>query len=217
MDSFERKTIEKGQEFWFPGKEMIIQESATQPVVIVDENTEQQHVVDDFDDAIVDLEDSSLQDSDDIVKLKEKIEMDGGNREVSRLMTAMIDRIDQDADDVEQNFQLLIKAFSANEAKVQRFDGKKKGNVESNQRSGPSRKGTNKTFFDTPTTLFKKVSIGDAVNELGDGITYFESKWKEELQSVLPELKPKNAFEVKMLDFEREWKFPIDNEQDMGN
>jgi len=218
MDSFEKATIEKGQEFWFPEKNEIIreQEESGAETVAEDENVKQQYTIDDA--IVAELEDYSEQNSHDILQLKEKIETDGSNREVSRLMTAMIDRIDQDADDIEQNFQQLIKAFSANEAKMQRFDGKQRSNFESKHRkSGFSRKGTsNKTFFDAPTTLFKNISVGETINELCDEVSYFESKWKEELQSVLPEVKPKNAFEVKMLDFEHEWKFPIDNEQDMG-
>jgi len=41
-----------------------------------------------------------------------------------------------------------------------------------------------------------------------------EKQWYNDLNKLLPALEPQNAFEEAMLNMDKEWKFPIDNDQD---
>ena len=215
MNYFDNTTSLKGQNFLFPkGKEAnnnIKEKRGEFP----EETKDAPFVNADTEEVVTNTASSEDQESLKVGKqnLLDRIENDDSNREVSRLMSAMIDRIDQQADDVEENFQKLIKSFSSGKSDNRTRPNKRDYNNKKS-RSG-QRRPPIKTYFDSPSTLFKELSLKEVEHELSS-TNYFQSKWNEELNELLPQEQPKNAFEVKMLDIDREWQFPIDNEQDMG-
>jgi len=204
MNDFDSSTKEVGQKFWFPQTEKTKSEKSKKQAKKPAKKEMKSETMEGSPDIGVDTE-SEL----DIGVLREKIKSDHNNREVSRLMSAMIDRIDQGADDVEVNFQKLVKSFSNTD---QRRKGKQ--NLRNQDSSKTTQRRTPpKLSFNNPTSLFTNLSID--TQEIARP-NYFESNWNKDLNNLLPEMKPLNAFDAKMLNIDREWNFPIDNEQDIG-
>ena len=225
MNKFENASSKKGKHFWFPEVTQKVNVEIAKKVSIPNESIDQDDAssqsVNDVK-AIKNLGDGYMQNHNvapvERSNLLSKIENDDSNREVSRLMSAMIDRIDQQSDDVEQNLQKLIKSFSSgNNEDVNRSQTRQKRDFNNKQqRSGSTqRRSPIKTFFDKPTSLFKGVEEFKGIDQ-DCPVNYFQTQWNENLKELLPQVKPQNAFEAKMLDIDRQWQFPIDNEQDMG-
>lgn len=227
MNTFENASSKKGKHFWFPEATSKANEEINKKISVqnddIDQDIDQEHLQSVNDVKVIEnLDDDSSQNRNvspvERSNLLNKIENDDSNREVSRLMSAMIDRIDQRSDDVEQNLQKLIKSFSSgNNEDVNRSQTRQRRDFSNKQqRSGSTqRRSPIKTFFDNPTSLFKGVEELKGINQ-NYPVNYFQTQWNESLKELLPQVKPQNAFEAKMLDIDRQWQFPIDNEQDMG-
>ena len=220
MNKFENASSKRGENFWFPEaaqKTNETEEKISELGENFDQDTDETQSVDNVkEDDVVDVSSQNQPDlSIERNKLLDKIDSDDSNREVSRLMSAMINRIDQQAGGVEENLQKLIKSFSS--AKNETDNRPRHRNDFNSKRSGSTqRRSPIKTFFDDPTSLFEGLAESKGVDQDYPSVNYFQSKWNDELKDLLPQVKPRNAFEAKMLDIDREWQFPINNEQDMG-
>lgn len=213
LNRFEEISKKKGEEFWFPEP---IQESTSMSDLRLKDTEDIDKI-----ESQIDLQQEQKPDQDissaatekkplEIEKLKQQINNEGDNRSVSKLMSALIDNIDNDAENAEQSFKKLLSTF--NKTEVSQQSSPSPGRWQKNFRKG---KYTG-TFFHEPTDLFGTYKeTGGSVEESGF-TSLHEIQWKENLQNLLPESIPENMFEVKMLDIDREWRFPINNEQDMG-
>lgn len=214
MEKYDERSDQKGKSFWFKKRKTTDVVMSEAEEINLTEQLETS-IEPKFDDGIQFEQRNHVE----IKELKKRLDDDSSDREVSKLMTAMIDSIDDGAEDVEENLQKLIQAFNVNEVKkTMRNEMREKGS-RTTQRRVPSSsfgkgKSSMKTSFDKPTNLFGSVSQEKV--DIKASADLFQIKWKEELHALLPEYKPKNAFEVRMLDIGREWDYPIDNEQNMG-
>ena len=214
----QKEINKKGEEFWFPEPvnefdEKVLSEitqdaemlaSDTSVAFIATDESQSSSAVEEI---IIACETKPLQ----IDKLKEKIKDQDDSRSVSKLMNALIDDIDQDEDTAEESFKKLLSAFSKADTEKQ-----EPLNKQSTRRKTQQRKRLSGTYFHEPTRLFEEYIENDMDAQKGDFNSLFREHWEKELQNMLPEAIPENMFEVKMLNVDREWKFPIDNEQDLG-
>ena len=68
-------------------------------------------------------------------------------------------------------------------------------------------------LFDGPQSFYFDASLKSEEHSSQQiFVSIHELKWKELVNSTVPKLGPTNAFEVLMLEADRLWKFPIDNE-----
>lgn len=218
LKQFDEVRNKKGEEFWFP--ETTVQEpNAMEPKLIVSDtedadlinsSSDPHHGTDDMLDEGEQMTPSIKKKPLEIGELKQQIDDERDNRSVSRLMSALIDDIDESSEKAEESFKKLLSAFSKNESE-QRHSSPR--NQQRKFRKGKQ----HGTFFNEPTNLFGTYKeIKGTTQEIGDFTSLHEIQWKENLQNLLPESVPENMFEVKMLEIDREWRYPIDNEQDMG-
>ena len=151
-------------------------------------------------------------------QLKEDIKVQGDNRDVTKLMSALIEEIDEELPNPDEKLKNLMDAMNINiKSQPKSY---KEGNVSTQssdrQYKRPRRQRDWVDFNKGPSTnLFSGYSMKSSEHSKHN-MSLHEQTWLKELNDMLPENIPQNLFEVMMLDIDKQWKFPIDNEQDMG-
>lgn len=146
-----------------------------------------------------------------VSQLKDDILQRGDSRSVSKLMTALIDEIDEDLPNPEEKLKTLMNAMSK-KAPEKSFQEEEQSTSLHDVKQ--RRRGVSLTFGET-TNLFSGKLLQESTC-VAEKVFLLEKKWQDDLQSLLPESIPQNSFEESMLDIDRQWRFPIDNEQDIG-
>lgn len=148
-------------------------------------------------------------------KLKEDIDVKDDSRDVSKLMSALIDNIDKNVVSPEEKLKTLMDAMNKKASRrVENFENEETSKINILKHK---RKGTKKRLsltHGTTTILFQGMVFQDS--KQSQYKTLSEQNYVEELQNLLPQSVPQNSFEEMMLTIDKQWKFPIDNEQDMG-
>ena len=148
-------------------------------------------------------------------KLKEDIDVKDDNRDVSKLMSALIDDIDKNVVNPEEKLKTLMNVMNKKASRrVENFANEETSKINILK---DKRKGTKKRLsltHGTTTNLFQGMVFQDS--KQSQYKTLSEQNYVEELHNLLPQSVPQNSFEEMMLTIDKQWKFPIDNEQDMG-
>ena len=148
-------------------------------------------------------------------KLKEDIDVKDDSRDVSKLMSALIDNIDKNVVSPEEKLKTLMDAMNKKASRrVENFENEEtcKINILKDKRKGTKKRLS--LTHGTTTILFQGMVFQDS--KQSQYKTLSEQNYVEELQNLLPQSVPQNSFEEMMLTIDKQWKFPIDNEQDMG-
>ena len=130
-----------------------------------------------------------------VEQLKESIAQ-ADNRSVSKLMSALINEIDGNVPEPTDKLKILMTAMSSQKLDNHKFKKRHK--------------------IVPATELFFGFELSNYVPDSDVGISLHEKEWLQNVKRLLPEVVPQNPFEVSMLNLDKQWNFPVDNEQDMG-
>lgn len=145
-------------------------------------------------------------------KLREEIHTKKDHRDVSKLMAALIDDVDHQSESTEDKLKVLMNVMNKQiSEQPEKLIEASRGSTLQDKR--PT--GKNKISLTTgpSTNLFKGMQV---TSNPADYITLSEQKFTENLEHLLPQNVPQNSFEEIMLNIDKQWRFPVDNEQDMG-
>jgi len=219
MEVLSNVNHEKGKEFWFKNEnnqknlteihnsENVIEEVTEMPI---ENKVLPVHEVATLQESKAPVKDPLV-----IEKLKENIEEQSDNRNVSKLMSALIEDIDDQSSNAEDKLKALMGAMNlkGNFQETREDEASKPGDrLRENRRY--SRKKVSLTKGQS-TNLFQGFNFVTKEKE-NIPMSLSELEWQVDLNNLLPEQIPQNSFEEIMLTLDKQWNFPIDNEQDMG-
>ena len=154
---------------------------------------------------------------------QQKIDIIPDNSEVGELLKSLINKGQFSEDKVKtilsnikpepegsrnrMQFQYVKEKLDQGELK--QFSSSKQRRQQSGQRS---------KLFDGPNLRYFDLSLQAKEHENDSRfVSIHEIKWQQTIKSSVPKLGPTNAFEALMLEADKFWKFPIDNEINMGS